>query len=45
MSRRVFVGVFEDEADVIAAAGASRAQGFDIVDAYTPYTGSTAPWA
>ena len=37
MSRRVFVGVFDDEADVIAAAGGSRAQGFDIVDAFTPY--------
>ncbi len=37
MSRRIFVGVFEDEADVIAAADASRAQGFAIVDAFTPY--------
>lgn len=37
MSRRVFVGIFEDEADVIAAAGASRAQGLAIVDAFTPY--------
>ena len=37
MSRHVFVGVFEDEADVVAAANASRAEALDIVDAYTPY--------
>ena len=37
MSRRVYVGVFEDEADVVSAAGASREQGLEIVDAYTPY--------
>ncbi len=37
MSRRIFVGVFEHEADVIEAAGASRAHGFDIADAFTPY--------
>jgi len=37
MSRHVFLGIFEDEADIVAAAGESRARGFDIVDAFTPY--------
>lgn len=37
MSRRIFVAVFEHEADVIEAAGASREHGFEIADAFTPY--------
>lgn len=37
MSRHIFVGVFEREADVIEAADASRQRGFEIADAFTPY--------
>ena len=37
MSRRVIVGVFDREADVIAATQASRAGGYAIEDVYTPY--------
>lgn len=37
MSRRVIVGVFERETDVVAATQASRARGYVIEDVYTPY--------
>lgn len=37
MSRRVIVGVFERESDVVAATRAARAGGYVIEDVYTPY--------
>ncbi len=37
MSRRVVIGVFENEADMIAAVRAARLNGNTIVDVHTPY--------
>lgn len=37
MSRRLFVGVFENEDDTLAAIRATRQRGFKIVDVYAPY--------
>jgi len=37
MSKRLFVGVFENEQDTLAAVRASRQRGFKIVDVYAPY--------
>ena len=37
MSKRLFIGVFENEDDTLAAIRASRKQGFKIVDVYAPY--------
>jgi mono/diheme cytochrome c family protein len=37
MTRRVLVGRFSTEEDVLGAARAARENGFAIVDAYTPY--------
>lgn len=37
MSRRLFIGVFDNEADMIAAVRAARANGHRIVDVHTPY--------
>jgi len=37
MSRRVHIGFFEDERDLLVAAKEFRARGIDIVDAYSPY--------
>jgi mono/diheme cytochrome c family protein len=34
---RLFVGVFEEEGDVVAAAEAAREHGLHIADVYTPY--------
>ena len=37
MSKRLFVGVFENEQDTLSAIRASRKRGFKIVDVYAPY--------
>jgi hypothetical protein len=37
MSRQLFLGVFDDEAGLLAAASRSREAGAPIVDAFTPY--------
>jgi hypothetical protein len=37
MNRRLFLGVFADEEDLLGATAAARARGLRIVDAYTPY--------
>lgn len=37
MRRRVLIGVFEAEEDVLAATRASREAGYRIVDVYAPY--------
>ena len=37
MTRRVFVGTFVKEEDLLGAARAARQYGFAITDAYTPY--------
>ena len=37
MSRRVFVGVFDDENNTLAAVRASREHGFRIIDVHAPY--------
>jgi len=37
MSKRLFVGVFENEQDTLKAVRASRQRGFKIVDVYAPY--------
>ena len=37
MSRRIVLGVFENESDLLAAAHDSRRHGIKIVDAFTPY--------
>jgi len=37
MSRRVWFGVFENEADILGATQAARKFGLKIIDAYTPY--------
>jgi hypothetical protein len=37
MSRRVLVNLFATEDDLIRATRAARKEGFEIVDAYTPY--------
>src|SRR5215510_6844985 len=37
MSKRLFVGVFENERDTLNAVRASRKRGFKIVDVYAPY--------
>jgi hypothetical protein len=37
MSRRVFRGVFEREADVVAATREARGEGHTIADVFTPY--------
>ena len=37
MSRRIFRGVFEREADVVAATARARANGYALGDVYTPY--------
>jgi hypothetical protein len=37
MSRRVFIGVFENEEDTMKAVSASRARGLTVVDVFAPY--------
>jgi hypothetical protein len=37
MSRRLFIGVFDNEHDTLDAIRASRRRGFKIVDVYGPY--------
>lgn len=37
MSRRVLLGVFEDEHDILGATNAAREKGLKIVDVYAPY--------
>ncbi len=37
MSKRLLVGVFENEQDTLAAVRLSRQRGFKIVDVYAPY--------
>jgi len=37
MSRRLFIGVFEDEDHVLAATREARMRGYQIADVYTPY--------
>lgn len=37
MSRRVFIGMFDNEHDTLAAIRASRRRGFKIVDVHGPY--------
>lgn len=37
MSRRIFIGVFEREEDILAATSAVRARGWRIVDIHAPY--------
>jgi hypothetical protein len=37
MSRRTFRGVFQHEADIVAATERARTSGYDIGDVYTPY--------
>lgn len=37
MSRRIFLGVFEREEDLLGVTRAARQQGLSIIDAYTPY--------
>jgi hypothetical protein len=37
MSRRVFVGVFETEEDILGVARAARDRGLKIIDIYAPY--------
>ena len=37
MSKRLFIGVFDNEGDTLAAIRASRKHGFKIVDVYAPY--------
>lgn len=37
MSKRLFIGVFENETDTLAAIRASRRHGFKIVDVHAPY--------
>jgi len=37
MSRRMFIGVFENEEDTMNAVSASRARGLTIVDVFAPY--------
>lgn len=37
MSRRLFIGVFEDEEHVLAATREARMRGYKIADVYTPY--------
>ena len=37
MSRRVLIGVFENEADTLSAVRLSRAGGYHVVDVHAPY--------
>ena len=37
MSRRLFIGVFDNEADTLGAVRASRLRGLHVVDVYGPY--------
>ena len=37
MSRRIFIGVFENEEDTMKAVLASRARGLTVVDVFAPY--------
>jgi len=37
MSKRLFIGVFDNEDDTLTAIRASRNRGFKIVDVYAPY--------
>ncbi len=37
MSRRVFVGIFENEEDILGMAKASRERGLKIIDIFSPY--------
>ena len=37
MSKRLFVGVFDNEDDTLAAIRVSRRHGFKVVDVYAPY--------
>lgn len=37
MSRRLMIGIFEDEADILGVAREAREQGLKIVDVYAPY--------
>jgi hypothetical protein len=37
MSRRLLVSIFENEHDILGATISAREQGYEIVDAYTPF--------
>ncbi len=37
MSRRIFLGVFDNEEDTLGAVHASRAKGLKIIDVFSPY--------
>jgi hypothetical protein len=37
MSRRVVVGVFDDEANLLGATRQARAEGLKVIDVFTPY--------
>jgi len=37
MSRRVVVGVFDDEANLLGVTQEARAKGWKVIDVYTPY--------
>jgi hypothetical protein len=37
MSRRVLIGIFQNEHDILQATRAARKDGLDIVDVFTPY--------
>jgi len=37
MSRRVMIGIFDDEGDILRASRAARERGYRIVDVYAPY--------
>ena len=37
MTRRIILAVFEDEADLVKAADAAKAGGWQIMDIFSPY--------
>ncbi|MCL6507794.1 MAG: DUF3341 domain-containing protein [Bryobacteraceae bacterium] len=37
MTRRLLIGLYETEDDILAAAGAARRHGMKVVDVYSPY--------
>lgn len=37
MSRRIMIGIFDDEGDILQASRAARERGYRIVDVYAPY--------
>jgi hypothetical protein len=37
MTRRILIGIFENEDDILAATRSARARGFTVVDVFTPY--------